>query len=117
MKQFALELTPEEAKQESPAVAETMSPAYPWGTCLHLEEETLKVLKVKKMPETGVVLALEGVVKVTGWSENERIGPDGVKVKCRCLDLQFVTIGFGPAPAKEDGLGAKIYGKAMSDNG
>lgn len=114
MKQVSLAYTPEEAKNETGEALEAQAPAYPYGTSLCLEDETLKTLGVKKMPQSGALFSAEGTVKVVGWDESEYIDAAGKPQKRRSLRLQFLSIGFEPAE-EENGLGAQIYGKSMTN--
>lgn len=58
------------------APAEAIAPDYPWGTCLHLEQDELKKLGIKKLPEVGAELEIQARVKVTRVTQSAVEGSD-----------------------------------------
>lgn len=85
MEMVDLELTPEEAEEESPQ--EPRKPKYPWGTSLNLDETVLAKLKITELPEVGTILHLDADVKVVGVRENEDEDETN-----RSLELQLITL-------------------------
>lgn len=70
-------------------------PAYPYGLCLSLEDETLKKLGLDgDMPDVGDIIQFNAIAKVTSVSENEREGTDGTKSKCCRVELQITDMGI-----------------------
>ena len=113
MKTVSLKLTTPEAKAESPEAAEMEGPAYPWGTCIYLDQVALEKLGMTADDfEVGETMQLSGVVKVTGTSVREREGGESYT----SIDLQLTDIGLEDDDAEEDkkekkdSLGARMYG-------
>ena len=70
-------------------------PMYPYGTCISLEDETLEKLDLDDdMPSVGDIIQFNAIAKVTSVSENEREGTDGIKSKCRRVELQITDMGI-----------------------
>lgn len=109
MKTVSLKLTTPEAKAESPEVAESEGPAYPWGTCIYLDQVALEKLGMTAEDfKVGTTMEINGSIKVTGTSVREREGGESYT----SVDLQVTDLGFGDedgTPAKKT-TGAKLYG-------
>lgn len=77
--------TIEDAEQTTPA-----EPEYPYGTCLHLDQDSLEKLGIKEFPEIGTTWQIEAVARVSGMSESA-----GSHGEHKCLDLQIIKLGLG----------------------
>lgn len=73
-----------------PAPVEAIAPDYPYGLCLHLEDEELKKLGIDKLPDVGAEMTMTATVRVTrvSESEDERVPSTG---KERCVNLQITA--------------------------
>lgn len=91
MKTVSLELSPAEAKKESGDAMEMEAPKYPYGTCLYLDDATLKMFGITDVSaiKVGAVMSIMGNVKVVGTSKREYEGGEH-----QCLDLQITDLGM-----------------------
>lgn len=73
-------------------------PAYPYGLCLELDNETLEKLGLSDLPDVGDEFTIQARVKVTRASSSETEG-GGAQ---RNASLQVTALGIGAAT--EDGV-------------
>lgn len=66
-------------------------PRYPYGLCLHLDNETLEKLGLSDLPKIGSKLKLEAVVEVNGISANK----SGSGENYKSLSLQITDMAVG----------------------
>lgn len=98
-----MKLSPEEAKNELGCVpSDGKGPAYPYGLCLYLDDETLAKLGVTSLPDVGTKMQLVATVEVA--SNSQRQTQDGKTVN---MDLQITDMELtGDKPD----LAARMYG-------
>lgn len=103
---ISMKLTPEEAKDEAgccvPEPGE--GPAYPYGLCLYLDDETLTKLGITTLPDVGTKMQLTAVVEVT--SNSQRQTQDGKTVN---MDLQITDMELSGSEAQKD-QATMLYG-------
>lgn len=56
-------------KMDNPCMPSS-GPDYPYGLCLNLDDEHLKKLGIKSLPDVGDTMTVEATVKVTSVSQN-----------------------------------------------
>lgn len=101
MKTVDMTLPPAEAEKETVEAAELEKPKYPWGLCIYLNEDTMKMLSLKKL-DVGTVVMITGKAKVTGYSEREYEG--GAH---KTQDMQIIELGIEAPKAP---LAQSMYG-------
>jgi len=88
------------AEQEKYAAKESTlvdAPRYPYGLCLHLEDDTLKKLGLLRLPEVGKPMMLTALVDVTSVSENEYTTEGGKTEKRQSCSLQITDLALTSA--------------------
>ena len=103
---ISLKLTPEEAKGET-LLAEPEpgdAPAYPCGTTLYLDDDTLLKLGISELPPVGTKFTLTAIVEVTG--NNARENQEGRESS---LDLQITDMELGAAQTNDADRAKRIY--------
>ena len=106
MKLINMAMSKEEAREYSGTLATPEPndlPKYPYGLCLHLDDDALEKLGLSTMPKVGDTMMATVMLEVTGTSTNERQGGD----EEACVDLQITAMALGDedestAPAKRD---------------
>ncbi len=81
-------------------------PLYPYGLCLHLDDESLGKLGLDKLPEVGSKMQVTAVAEVQDVGEFKR--HDG-KTN-RSVRLQITDMELAPQPQNGDAT-AKLYGE------
>lgn len=81
--------------------------AYPYGTRLDLNNETMGKLDMDKLPRVGTTVLVTAKAKVIAVRENQREGGD----KERSVELQITDMEFGDDETAEDAV-RKAVGKA-----
>lgn len=92
---ISMKLSPQEAAEYTGAVAPAPgdAPAYPYGLCLCLNDETLKKLGYTDPPAVGTEMMLQAKVVVTSTGVNQQ--QDGDK-EARC-DMQITDMELASA--------------------
>ena len=106
MKLVSLKLDRKDAEGQSAEVA-AESPAYPYGTCLHLDTGALAKLGIdtEDDAEVGAEVRVEARGIVTGYSVQKRQGGEDY----RCVDIQLTDMAVEPEGESETAAD-KIYG-------
>lgn len=113
--------TPEEVKKDQPPpIGEAVGPAYPWGLCISLEDDSLKKLKLDgELPSVGDMIHLFAMAKVTSVSENERENTRGEKTRCCRVELQITHLATededNEAPSREERMDRRYRAKSEDD--
>lgn len=94
-----LAYTSKERKEEAAEAKSMEPPEYPWGLQIRLENEELKKLGIKDLPEVGEEYHLEVVAKVTSVSENQY--GDGRTERCVCLQICMAGVQLDESAADE----------------
>jgi hypothetical protein len=103
------EIKEEIAKMSPPDKAEITVPVYPYCASFAIDEATLKKLgldwdKPEDKPQSGDMIHVAGMAKVTKVSDREEERSDGTKERCRRVELQFTHL----AVEDEDDEGQKV---------
>lgn len=102
----SMKLTAEQRSEEVAEIKDPQPPVYPYGLCLHLEDESLQLLGVERM-EIGTVVKITALARVVSGSEYEREGEDGEAEKDECMSVQITDMDLAPAGTQIDP--AKLY--------
>lgn len=102
----SMKLSKKESKDMAEPMATDEQAAYPYGLSLHLDNETMKKLGMKCMPEAGEVMNLTAKVSVTEVSQSERKGGEPMQR----MTLQITDMDLA-CEEKENDVAAKLYGK------
>ncbi|MGH2612062.1 MAG: capsid staple protein [Rhabdochlamydiaceae bacterium] len=103
----SIELDSAEGEKDTIETAENEKPKFPLGTTITLDDDLIKKLGIKKMPEIGDQFSIEGIAHVTSVSNYE-----SQETSHRQICIQFSEMSC--AGYKEDyfkKVGKKIYGK------
>lgn len=105
-KLFSMKLSKKEStKINQPTVLEEEH-QYPYGLCIRLDEESIKKLEIKKLPEAGSNMIL--MAKVTVQSVSMRGTKEG---EDRYLELQITDMAIAEASDKEESSAEEVlYG-------
>lgn len=87
----------DEKAQASQPIMACEGPKYPYGLCIHLEEESLKKLGITELPAVGASMVLHAKVEVTAVSKNE--SKEGGEH--RSLSLQITEMALGSEKKKD----------------
>ena len=112
-----MEMVNMKMKREEPNEKETMlgQSDYPYGLCIHLDNETLDKLGISELPEVGkeINLSAVGYVKSASMSDSEEGG------KMKSLGIQITDLGLGKMGKKSEKKeeAAKVLYKGGPDSG
>lgn len=104
-----LKQTAAEVKEEtSPVTAE--QPAYPYGLCIDLNDDTMKKLGLTEAPKPGTVLKIEALATVSRASSYQEMNGEADQ----SMGLQITDMALTPAsgPSLEERAASSLYGKA-----
>lgn len=85
-------------EREEPKMAEYKEPEYPYGLKISLQNESLKKLGLKELPEVGKKMMLHAMVECCAVSKYD--SKEGGEVKS--LELQITDMELGSAKKKSD---------------
>jgi hypothetical protein len=95
-----------EEKYAVPAEA-SEGPSYPYGLCLHLDDDVMKKLAMKTLPAVGKQVVVYALADVVSVSEHESlIGGSRQSVELQITDLAPLTAASGKKDA-----GDALYAK------
>jgi hypothetical protein len=100
----SMKLTKAETENASPIEAKAAAPQYPWGLRLELNDETMKKLGLKELPDVGEKMVLKANVVVESVSQNDT--KDG---KRQNMSLQITDMDLGEAEKSEEPAEKKLY--------
>lgn len=84
------EISEERAGMKSALTPDIAVPAYPYGLCISLDEETLEKLGLDgDLPDVGEMVHLVCMAKVTSARQDESVAADGSKKISRRVELQI----------------------------
>lgn len=111
MKLKSMKVDPEEQKEKYAENVAVAAPVYPYGLCLHLDDDAMKKLGLDALPKVGkpVMLVARATVQSIETREYER---DGKTESRESMSLQITDLAVGPnetgsEPAAQDVLYAK----------
>ena len=82
-------------REESPGEYEYEEPMYPYGLCLHLDQDQLEKLGITSLPAVGAEMTITAKVFVKGTSAYETQGGKDMTV-----DLQITDMEIGESESK-----------------
>lgn len=108
----SMKLTPKEAKAEVSYDTPSKAPEYPYGLTICLDDEAIKKLGIKELPDVGQPMMLEAKVLVCSKSQYENQGGADTSLSLQITDMELEPIEEEAAEEKDDRTAAqKIYGK------
>lgn len=98
-KLVSMKIDPAKEKEKYEAKSSTLveAPRYPYGLCLHLDDEVVARLGLKDLPQVGKPMMLTAVVDVTSVSENEYTKEGGGTEKRQSVSLQITDMALAAA--------------------
>lgn len=103
----SMKLSKSDREQETKAVESMIErPAYPYGLCLRLDNQTLEKLEIGELPDVGSKMTILAKVEVSSTSQHDVAGgkPN------RTLELQITDLALGADLDVKDHAGT-LYGK------
>lgn len=83
-------------------------PRYPYGLCLHLDDEVMEKLGLKELPAVGKPVMVHAMADVTSVSENEYTTEGGKTEKRQSVSLQITDLALMRAEDMDD-ASEKLY--------
>ena len=83
------------------------APEYPYGLCLHLDDETMKKLAMSKLPQVGKQVVVYAYANVTSVSERETL----IGGSSQSVELQITDLAVSPKSDDKE-AGETLYGKS-----
>ena len=83
-------------REEAPGEIEYEEPMYPYGLCIHLDQDQLEKLNITKLPAVGTEMTISAKVFVKGTSAYETQGGKDMTV-----DLQITDMEIGESEGKK----------------
>lgn len=105
-----MKIDPKEREERYKETALVEGPQYPYGLCLHLDDEVMQKLGLSKLPAVGTDLMLTAKVTVTSCSENSYEGKGGKAETRQSMSLQITDLGLSDAPKSGDAA-KSLYGE------
>lgn len=95
----SMKLPPPKPEAKSDPCCSTLYPQdeYPWGTRLHLQNESLDALGITDLPETETVVMITAKAKVIGVSSSATANDK----KRRSVELQITDMALGADKEKK----------------
>lgn len=108
----SMKLTPKEAKAEASYESPDKAPEYPYGLSICLDEEALKKLGMKDLPDVGGRMRLEALVTVCSKSQYENQGGADSNLSLQITDMELEPVEEEAQEERDERTPAqKIYGK------
>jgi len=76
-------------------------PQYPYGLSIRLDNDSLKKLGIKELPEVGEKMTVIAKVEVTSASQNKSTGGDSKNVELQITDMCLEDEGDAKEASKE----------------
>jgi hypothetical protein len=103
-----MKVDPAKEREKYATSAVVDSPRYPYGLCLHLDDEVVAKLGLDKLPAVGKPIMLVAKAEVTSVSANQYSNSEG-KVETReSISLQITDMMLGPV-SEEDDAAKSLY--------
>jgi len=94
-------------REESPGEIEYEEPMYPYGLCLHLDQDQLEKLGITALPKVGGEMMITAKCGVKSVSSNQMQGGDAESRVC----LQITDMDVGQTDnAQNNDRATKLYG-------
>jgi hypothetical protein len=100
-----MKMSAEERKEYEPATVESSAPDYPYGLCIHLDDDALEKLGITSMPAVGTEVMVMAKAVVKGTSAYARNG----EADHRSVELQITDMELGQSSAGGNAA-ATLYG-------
>lgn len=91
-----MKIDPAKEKEKYAAKESTLveQPRYPYGLCLHLDDEVMQRLGLKELPKVGKPIMVHAIADVTGVSENEYTTEGGKAEKRASVTIQITDLAL-----------------------
>lgn len=91
-----MKIDPAKEKEKYAAKESTLveQPRYPYGLCIHLDDDVMQRLGMKSLPEVGKPIMVHAMADVTSVSENEYSEPDGKTEKRQSVTIQITDLAL-----------------------
>ena len=89
-KLISMKRTPEDKRKDQgePADITSIAPDYPYGLCIHMDGDELDKLGMTQLPEVGVEMPMDVLVRVTCVRQSAMEGAD----EERSVDFQIIAM-------------------------
>lgn len=105
-KLVSMKMTEKEQKDQYAVEAKPPEgPRYPYGLCLHLDDDVMKKLKMGDLPKVGKQVLVTALADVTSVSERESL----IGGSHQSVELQITDLALGPHNDKD--AGEALYGE------
>lgn len=105
----SMKMTEEENKEKYEVATEApKGPSYPYGLCLHLDDDVMKKLAMKTLPAVGKQVVIYALADVVSVSERESI----VGGAHQSVELQITDLAPLTAATEKKDAGDALYAKA-----
>lgn len=105
-KMVSMKIDPKEREARyAEASKPSEGPAYPYGLCLHLDDEAMKKLAMKELPKVGKQVLVYALADVVSVRESESL----VGGNSQSVELQITDLSILPPPKKEDSTEETLY--------
>lgn len=105
MAMVSMKMSAEERKEYTSEAITSDAPSYPWGLCIHLDDDALNKLGLTEMPAVGTELMVMAKVVVKGTSAHARDG----EMDHRSVEMQITDMELGPVSSASSAATA-LYG-------
>lgn len=104
-KMASMKIDPKEREKRYKESVAVDAPTYPYGLCLHLDDEAMEKLGMATLPQVGKQVLVYALADVTSVSENESEGSG----KRQSVSLQITDLALLPPPKEEQDAGEALY--------
>lgn len=101
----SMKMSASERKEYANETIASDAPSYPWGLCIHLDDDALNKLGLTEMPAVGTELMVMAKVVVKGTSAHARDG----EMDHRSVEMQITDMELGPV-ASASSAATALYG-------
>lgn len=105
-KMASMKIDKEEREKRYKETVAVDAPSYPYGLCLHLDDEAMEKLGMATLPQVGKQVLVYALADVTSVSEHESEGSNG---KRQSVSLQITDLALLPPPKEEKDAGEALY--------
>ncbi len=107
-KLVSMKMSKSETEAKYAVPTESEGPRYPYGLCLHLDDDVMKKLAMKKLPEVGKQVRVIAYADVTSVSEHESL----IGGSRQSVELQITDLALTSMPKGEKDTEDALYSKA-----
>lgn len=106
-KLVSMKITKSEKEAAAEVVPSGESASYPYGLTLHLDDDVMKKLAMKKLPDVGKQVCVIAYADVTSVSEHESL----IGGSRQSVELQITDLALTSMPKGEKEAGDALYSK------